>query len=1034
MSAGGDVVVYATDNTDVDTISGALAGGLVGIGGSVGVLTIHKVTEAYIGSGAHVDALGAGTGILGVLDGTMTGGGSGFGTTEAHGVIVQAQSSEDIFHLAVAGAGGFVGVSGAVAVTLIDSDTTAYIGENAWINGTGGNAGADLDQSVFVGASNDIKVTTFAVGAAGGFVGVDVGSIKNDTSAKILSGAKVTAEKDVEVNALGIKELDGFTFSGAGGFVGLSAAVSVWSVGTTIEKNYSDSEGRSANASEGEGGKSADDDAAGQAQTAHGEVSGLLNGFDDQPSNPDETNSNTQRVGSVTGSAATRIGTSAPSQTDITGDISDPTPTVGTEAYIASGAIINAGEDIEVTANEHVEVDIIVGGVAGGFVGVGGSVSVTNIAANASAHAAGTLSAGRNIRVEAILDEDIDVVSFSGSAGFVGLGAAVVVINDTSVVEAYIGNNADILSADSVSVSATGDQTLYGETGQVSAGAVAVGASFVKISVGNDTATETQAYIGNSVDIGQSSGTVGSVSVSAESTITAEAKTLGLAAGVGAFTVNFAYVDLAPEVKASIGSSSRIKVPGDINITSSLTVDADAKGIGASAGGLAVGAMITDVSLGRGNDYDEVEAGVGNNTTVNARALRIKAESTNDLFSDSLAGSGGVVGVAGAQAKVSNDNTTLAYLGDGVRATVRTLDMTSIQDHDIDSKADSYALGLAAGTGAFARNTITSKANVDIGSGTAVTADNIFVSAINRLTKQKLPAEESNLRSGSAALANLSVLESGTDIGTSSIQPFEAVVNIGSGTTLTAGGDSEELSIIEIQAFNDITAVDSVRVESASVLESAAKGLSRIDADTLVGINVNEATLENTSGDVYLTTRSSVNLYPSANLLVASGLIGVGAADTHATTNAINRIEISNATIKATDVYIYAGRASASSLSEPNYLYSIANAEITTFSLLPSINVPDVTAVINETNTINIGGVTKIQALEDVNLLAQEGIGGDDRARTEGVALSLSLIPYGMSVPDGAEVTSTNTVSIGDNVRIEGGVITRPWCISSRSK
>jgi len=46
VSAGGDVVVYATDNTDVDTISGALAGGLVGIGGSVGVLTIHKVTEA----------------------------------------------------------------------------------------------------------------------------------------------------------------------------------------------------------------------------------------------------------------------------------------------------------------------------------------------------------------------------------------------------------------------------------------------------------------------------------------------------------------------------------------------------------------------------------------------------------------------------------------------------------------------------------------------------------------------------------------------------------------------------------------------------------------------------------------------------------------------------------------------------------------------------------------------------------------------------------------------------------------------------
>ena len=99
-----------------------------------------------------------------------------------------------------------------------------------------------------------LLLPTIAVGAAGGFVGVaggvDVGSIKNDTGAKILGGARVSAAKDVEVNALGIKELDGFTFSGAGGFVGLSAAVSVWSVGTPIEKNYSDDDGKTWQASE----------------------------------------------------------------------------------------------------------------------------------------------------------------------------------------------------------------------------------------------------------------------------------------------------------------------------------------------------------------------------------------------------------------------------------------------------------------------------------------------------------------------------------------------------------------------------------------------------------------------------------------------------------------------------------------------------------------------------------------------------------------------------------------------------------------
>ncbi|MGC9329086.1 MAG: hypothetical protein ACP5I1_15745, partial [Candidatus Hinthialibacter sp.] len=137
---------------------------------------------------------------------------------------------------------------------------------------------------------------------------------------------------------------------------------------------------------------------------------------------------------------------------------------------------------------------------------------------------------------------------------------------------------------------------------------------------------------------------------------------------------------------------------------------------------------------------------------------------------------------------------------------------------------------------------------------------------------------------------------------------------------------------------------------------------------------------------------------------------------------AANQVNLSNATIKGEDIYVYAGRSSASALSEPNYLYSIANAEIVTASLYPNITIPILSADIHETNTIEIDGETHIQAYQDVNLLAQEGIGGDGRARTEGIALSLSLVPYGMSVPDGASVDSVNTVTIGDDVLVEAGV------------
>ena len=100
-----------------------------------------------------------------------------------------------------------MGVTGTVAVTLIDSNTAAYIGSNVQVNQTDGNAGADANQSVTVAAGNEVRVLSTVVGVAGGFVGVggavNVGSIKNDVSAGILGGGtRVSAANDVSVAPL----------------------------------------------------------------------------------------------------------------------------------------------------------------------------------------------------------------------------------------------------------------------------------------------------------------------------------------------------------------------------------------------------------------------------------------------------------------------------------------------------------------------------------------------------------------------------------------------------------------------------------------------------------------------------------------------------------------------------------------------------------------------------------------------------------------------------------------------------------------
>ncbi|MHC4619609.1 MAG: hypothetical protein ACYTEQ_17830 [Planctomycetota bacterium] len=110
------------------------------------------------------------------------------------------------------------------------------------------------------------------------------------------------------------------------------------------------------------------------------------------------------------------------------------------------------------------------------------------------------------------------------------------------------------------------------------------------ISVGNDAVADTRAGIGSNVDIGQSSGIVNNVSVSTDSTIYAHAEVFALSAGIGAFSVNYAFVDITPEVEAYIASSSNIEVSGDISVTATATPKAYAETFGVNAGALAVGA------------------------------------------------------------------------------------------------------------------------------------------------------------------------------------------------------------------------------------------------------------------------------------------------------------------------------------------------------------------------------------------------------------------------------------------------------------
>ncbi len=1018
VAVGGDVLVQATDNTDADVISGALgAGGLAGIGGSVGVINIDKTTTASIESAAVVDAKGVGTGIGGVFIGDKIGDGDGFAVSTIKGVIVQAKSLEDFNHLSVAAGAGFVGVAGGVAVTLIDSDTTASIRPNALINQAIGNPGADFQQSVYVNAANTVRGTSFAGALGGGTVGVagavDVGALKNDTLAEIGSGARVTARDDVEVNSLGIKDTNGFTFSGAGGLVGLSAAVSVWSIGTPLQKNYSNRDGASADATIGSGPTSADSDATAQAQNGHGQSSQSLNNFDDDAANPNQ--SSRKKVGFLTGIAASRVAADGPNQAQLQNSLNSPGAESGTTAMIADGAVVVAGSDINATANEDVEFDVLVGGIAGGLVGIGASVSVSSIAANTSAHVGGTLSAGDNINVIAILDDDVDINSYAGAIGFVGLGAAVGVVNDRTVVQAYIANSAIIVAADNLLIRALDDRNIKGNTGQISAGVVAAGASFVRVNIDNNNAVETTAFIGSNAKIGLGDGRVVNVKAEALPIHNGRATTLGLAGGIGAATINFATVNIASEAKATIANGTTVNVSGDVDLYAKTNHKGLAKGTGAAIGGLAIGAMIAETILGKGDGVDEVEAGLIGGVIIVAAAFRATAESKDEVVAESIAGAGGVVAGAGASSNTTNNLATNVVLGPSSAINVKTMALLTLHDQVVDSSADSVSIGLAAGTGAFADNEVTTKANIIISSGVVVVADNIDISANNLLSKERY---QLNLDSATAGAVNVSILTSGTDIGTDAI-PLQAVVSIAPGAKLTAVGSNANPNFFDIRTSTDFNAIDNVQIQGISLVGGVSVGLSRIEARTLAAIDANGAFLENKSGNINMTAVGGGDNLAGANLQVASGLTSVATANVTARTTATQRVNVTNATIKASDVSMRAGQ---DKIGTPNNFFTKGDAQILTASLLPNIATPIVHANLIENNIVNVGGTAKVLALEDVNLVAKEGPLGPNRAQADGGAVSLSLIPYGMGIVGGDSVSSSNQINIANTAKVEAGV------------
>jgi hypothetical protein len=779
VSAGANVVLSASDFSDVDNIAIGAGIGIAGAGVGVGVAvtSLTKDTRAWIGA-ATVDAKGnsseillrnpVGTGSERLYDGTQDAGSGAFGRlasgTDARGVAVVAESSENVLSLAIAGAGGLgAGVAGAVTVAILDSDTRAFVDDGAAINtdATGANAHQDLH----VQATNAVTILDIAgsigVGVAGVAGGVDVGIVHNDTTAFVAAG-DVRAKRDVRVSALADRNIESFAISAGAGGLGLGAAVSVYALGGNLDATYSYTDDNGQTKSKDalsdpntnvilgidalmQGGDGGGNGASGGAGALDSIVSPKGNG---SPG----TTQNSGNIRSTAGSAKTSYQTATPAsglsgstgQPPATGTVGTQTVPRGTSAFIGPSATVTAGHDVDLDAHEHVKLTMIGGGLGVGGAGVGAGIGIlindenieTFVGRGASVSAGSTTG---EVSVHGSLDADLSVLGVTGGFGAIaGVAAAVVAVDDSSQVKAYLEDTsgtsaAKILAAGAVSLTAERTSASHISTLGAAAGFVGVGAAVVVVTVTG----ATQSFIGRGAQIGATTGTVsvGNVTVAAESTVTvnpfASAPVMGaaLAAGAGAVSAGVVVVTIGsvsattPMVIAEIRGSATLRVSGDVTVEATTTFTPTVQGAAGSVGFVAVGAVVLDVHVWGGTRAD-----VGSGTGIDARSLAVSATDTTTATTNLLVVAIGLVGASGGGSTVFVDADTDAFLGplSGSGSTrVRTtgnIAVKAISSQTANATASGggvHEIGLSVLT---ARATLQSSTTAFVGDGTTIPA------------------------------------------------------------------------------------------------------------------------------------------------------------------------------------------------------------------------------------------------------------------------------------------------------------------------
>ena len=348
LDAGSDILVNATDTTQVKVKDGAASTGILGVGGAVGIVNINNRTNALVGDRAD---LSAGDNVEVTSTGTV--------------------NDSDVETLT--GSAGLISLGAAVSYFNSDNDVTAAVGNNVKIQ-----------------KADDVKVTAnMASDVRASGVGATAGAA---TAGLVITNAKETGTVDAHIGNNGI--------IGVGGGTGTTATVANVNVlGKSNVLVQAESTAASAGIISGNG------------SVATSTSNPTINAYIGSGATVKTTNDVTVEANGISKSKANAQGTNVASGVGIGVSVAQANSSGNISVFVGDSSTINAGRDVSFKSSFNRNTDgsgvtdaesaIARASTGGGLVGAASSNSITSsgISTWSTIGASDTVKAGRNVNI-----------------------------------------------------------------------------------------------------------------------------------------------------------------------------------------------------------------------------------------------------------------------------------------------------------------------------------------------------------------------------------------------------------------------------------------------------------------------------------------------------------------------------------------------------------------------------------------------------------------------------------------------------------